>query len=225
MLNRTTLAFAKLQETSWKPTAQGGVPAFDKMMNQLGIHYAWSPIIVDDLGTVSADDAAGIANAKKEADAEAKKSGLPKGVDAYTAGPELHAGDRAPDATGLVAMDGVEVKETTLFDLFSLRSHLGIVFVDGKADVQDIASMLDALKAIGGDLVRPIVFYSKKPETLPEGIPAAQVFVDRDGHASHAYKPQRYGSVAATIVRPDGVVGAMVQDPKNVAAYFKKLYV
>jgi hypothetical protein len=199
MLNRTS----KIMRDKAAAPPANGFPRFDQNLNQLGIHYAWSSIIVDDLGKVTGDET---------------NSGE---VDAYTAGAELHAGDRAPNATGLVSV--VKNEETSVFDLVSVSSHLGIVFILKEANVQEIASMLDAINSIGGYLARSILVYAEKPGTVsPE---ASQAFVDRDGHAFAAYKAQRYGSVSAAIIRPDGVVGAMISDPKSVKVYFSKIYV
>jgi hypothetical protein len=204
MLNRTTKMMLKMHQTAFEPLTDGAA-RFEQNLTQLGIYYSWSPIIVDDIKSApSADD-------------------MSQGnVDVYTSGPELHAGDRAPSATGLVAVDGSE-SETTLFDLFDAGSHLGLIFVQNEAVESDITSMLYAVTSVGGNLVRPSLVYAQKPSGVPDG--AAHAFVDRDGHASAAYKPQRYGSVAAAIVRPDGIVGAMVQNPKSVGVYFNKIYV
>jgi hypothetical protein len=200
MLNRTTTAFMNMRDTA--TTGEKGIPRFDKDLNQLGIHYAWSPIIIDDL--------------EQETELDATK----KEVDAYTAGAELHAGHRAPNATGLVSVQGD--KGTSLFDLFTVSSHLGVVFVHKDADVHDISSMLGALDAIGGTFVRTILVYAEKPSVTAQG--TAQAFVDQDGHAFAAYRPERYGVVGAAIIRPDGVVGAMVRNPKSVGSYFGKIY-
>jgi hypothetical protein len=199
MLNRSS-HFTRLIDSK---ALANGFPKFDQNFDQLGIHYSWSSIVVDDLGKEIASHVAATGE-----------------VDAYTAGAELHAGDRAPNATGLVLV-GMH-KETSLFDLFSLSSHLGVVFIHPDADAHDISCMLGALTAIGGALVRTIVVYAKKPSVTAQG--AAQALVDNGGHAFAAYKPQRYGSVAAAIVRPDGVLGAMVREPKSIGVYFGKIY-
>jgi hypothetical protein len=202
MLNRSSQLTRIMADRSIKPS-DSGFPKFDQNLNQLGIHYSWSSIVVDDLGKESATQ---VANTTE--------------VDAYTAGAELHAGDRAPNATGLIAVGGNEV--ISLFDLFSVSSHLGVVFAHKEADVHVISSMLGALDAIGGTLVRTILVYAEKPSVTAQG--TAQAFVDHDGHAFAAYKPERYGAVGAAIIRPDGVVGAMVRNPKSVGSYFGKIY-
>jgi hypothetical protein len=200
MLDRTTKVALKMREVAFKPMTAA---RFDQNFNQLGIHYSWSPVVVDDLKIApTADDMA------------------QGNVDVYTSGPELHAGDRAPGATGLVSIDGTG--EVSLFDIFSASSHLGLIFVNAGAGTDDVSHMLGALHAVGFKLVRPTLVYTEKPDTVPEG--AAHALVDRDGHAFATYKPQRYGSVTAAIVRPDGIVGAFVRDPKSVGVYFSKIY-
>jgi hypothetical protein len=206
MLQRTTTEFTKTREMAIKEKGKH-MARFDQDLNQLGIHYSWSPIIIDDLEKAAAT---GNGTASTE-------------VDAYTAGSEVHAGNRAPNASGLISVNGSSDSETSLFDLISPQTHLALVFVNAEADLQDIASILSALHSIGPALVRSTLVYAQKPHTVPEGVDGA--VIDRDGHAFAAYKPQRYGLITAAIIRPDGMIGAMVRDFKSVGAYFGKLYV
>jgi hypothetical protein len=112
-------------------------------------------------------------------------------------------------------------EETSLLDRFSVNSHLGVVFLHKQANVRQTASLLVLIDSIRGVLIRSILVYAERPYSVAPG--AGQAFVDRYGHAFAAYKPQRYGSVSTAIIRPDGVVEAMIRDPKSVGVYFEKI--
>jgi hypothetical protein len=251
MLNRTTIAFKMMMkhgdeapsesDSTTTGTARNEIPRFDQDLNQLGVHYKWSDIVVDDLpkakATVAVDDAAGgdaCAGVNAHAHVRANPDDIEE-VDVYTTGAELHAGDRAPNATGLISVlvKGHQEGEdaNSLFDHFSPSHHVGLVFVSNGANMQDVTAMLNVLHAIGSDLVRPTLVYAASSEIDKSGLVSqvpgsggAQMLVDRDEHAFAAYKPQRYGSVSTAIIRPDGVIGAMVCNPRSIRVYFGKIY-
>jgi hypothetical protein len=112
-------------------------------------------------------------------------------------------------------------EETSLLDRFNVNSHLGVVFLYKQANVRQTASLLVLIDSIRGVLIRSILVYAERPYSVAPG--AGQAFVDRYGHAFAAYKPQRYGSVSTAIIRPDGVVEAMIRDLKSVGVYFEKI--
>jgi len=51
----------------------------------------------------------------------------------------------------------------------------------------------------------------------------ATVAVDRDGHARRAYLVQG-GSMTIVIVRPDGFIGAIVNEVNGIDRYFSKIF-
>jgi 2-polyprenyl-6-methoxyphenol hydroxylase-like FAD-dependent oxidoreductase len=126
----------------------------------------------------------------------------------------LAAGDRAPDAPELrVGADG---GATSLFAVFSPKQHTVLVFGPDVASATDI---LGTLSTYPRAPVRLVV-------VLPQGSAASEVdvLVDEAGHAYRGYLAER-GDRRVVVVRPDGVVGAMVRGAEGVTAYFEKIFV
>lgn len=105
----------------------------------------------------------------------------------------VRAGDRAPDAPGLLDCEGSTLR---LFDLFRGPHATLLAFGDGWEPV------LEAALVAAGSSVRALC-------VLPAGASLSntsdvRTFVDSLGHASAAWEP---GVAALFAVRPDGVVG------------------
>lgn len=114
----------------------------------------------------------------------------------------LRAGDRAPDAPELVGADG---KATTLYDLFGTTHHTVLVFEPSLIDAAN-----KVISRFPSDLVRTIVLNAP-------GVPGA--YSDAAGHARRAY-----GAAEMAVVRPDGVVGALVRGSEGLEAYFGGIF-
>ena len=172
----------------------------EKKMNMLGVNCRSSPIVLDEFTQAEPVNAYGT---------------LEEGV--------LVAGDRAPDAPelGLIvpqASGGAET-ETRLFDVFCPIHHTVLVFAP------DSASSMDVLEVLGrypGDVIRPVIVLSQDSEVTIGA--QADVVIDRGGHAYQAYLAVR-GEQKVVVVRPDGVVGAIVHGAEGVGAYFAKIFV
>ena len=125
---------------------------------------------------------------------------------------ELVAGDRAPDAPGLiVAANGVKT-ETRLLDVFGATHHTVLVFTP---DAWTTTGILEVLKGYPRDVIRPVI-------VLPQGSVARTVakvdtIVDQGGHAYRAYLAVK-GARKVVVVRPDGVAGAIVHGAEGVRA-------
>ena len=185
-------------EAGWKRTGN---------LNQLGVNYRWSSIVVDQ----STDSVTG-----------------PGGREAHSAydveaGRLLHAGDRAPDAPGLVKVnfDNQKSSESTrLFKLLSPTYHTVLIF----AEVADVHATLQAVIArFPKELVRAIVLLRAGTTNTIHDV-ACDIFEDRDGYAYDAYKGAE-GENGIVIIRPDGVTGAIVKDLDWVERYFKTIFV
>ena len=172
----------------------------EQKMNMLGVHCRSSPIVVDKFTQAEPVNVYGV---------------LEEGV--------LVAGDRASDATGLglvVAQDaGGADTETRLFDVFCPTRHTVLVFAP---DVTSPADVLEVLRKCPRDIVRPVIVLGQGSE-VTTGAEADVVF-DRDGHAYRAYLAVK-GETRVVVVRPDGVVGAVVHGAAGVEAYFSKIFV
>lgn len=188
-----------------KPTAKtNDVKApwsdWSEKLKQLGVNYRWSSILVDE---------------RHEADAEAKQGT----VDAYGAlgGDGLHAGDRAPNAPGLV--DKKTSQTTALFDIFRPVRHTVLVFSQDPGVIQDV---LAALGACPAGFVRSVVVI---PQDGAENVfeEADLVVKDGDGHAYAGYGCAPGASTIAA-VRPDGVVGAIATGVSGMKKYFSAIF-
>ena len=185
-------------EARWKRTGN---------LNQLGVNYRWSSIVVDQSTDSSAGENAREAHSTYDAEAD----GL------------LRAGDRAPDAPGLVKInfDNHKSSESTrLFKLLGPTHHTVLIFADA-ADVH--ASLQAALARFSKEHVRAVVLIRAGTINMIQDV-ACDVFEDHDGHAYDAYKGAE-GANGIIIIRPDGVIGAIVNDVDWVDRYFKAIFV
>ena len=173
----------------------------------LDIDYRWSPIVVDYRGTngLSVD----------ELKARAYK-GYP--------GEDVRAGDRAPDAPALV--DGAG-EATALFDIFKPSYHTLLVFLPRTGlDDTAAAAIKDVLEAtrrlVPADAFKVVVL-SHKDSAGFNDIPGTKVYKDTE---CHAYKAYHVNGDALTLVavRPDGYVGAFVNDIEGLGSYWTKVF-
>ncbi|KDR78989.1 hypothetical protein GALMADRAFT_244705 [Galerina marginata CBS 339.88] len=192
MLNITTTLLKKT-------IANEGGPGWnrDGNLRQLGVNYRWSTIVVDE-----EEEASGVDQAMGSAyDVQA---GF------------VRAGDRAPDAPGLIRV-GRQSREDPirLFKLLSLESHTILVFRD-KVDCNSVLAKLDEFPK---DLVHPIVIVKAGEGSSILG----DVFEDREGHAHKAYKGAE-GTTGIFVVRPDGVVGCRAGSTHALERYFQGVF-
>jgi len=202
MLNLTTkiLKVSKDESTGeagWNRTGN---------INQLGVNYRGSSIVVD----------------------QCTNSGTgPEAREAHSAydieiGGPLLAGDRAPDASELVKVESDNEKSnesTRLFKLLSLTRHTVLIF----AEVADVPATLAIIAKYPKELVRPVVLLRAGTTDRIQDT-ACDVFEDRGGHVYHAYKGVE-GASTTIIIRPDGVVGAVVRDVDGLERYFSTIFV
>jgi len=175
-------------------------------LRQLGVNYRWSPIVVDER-TPAVEGEIG---------------------DVYsTGGGVVRAGDRAPDAPGLVDVE--KDATTTLFGTFSPTSHTALVFAqqDGSIALQTVRTLAsyNALTSANSPLVQSIVILPSALAPYSCGPPStSKTLVDRDGHAHKEYAITEDGPAYVVIVRPDGVVGAIVEGVSGIERYFSGVF-
>ena len=192
MLNVTTGMLYNMRKA---PTIAGAMER-EKRLNMLGVNYRMSPIVLDEFTHAEP------VNAYRDLDEG-----------------ELVAGDRAPDAPGLiVAANGVKT-ETRLLDVFGATHHTVLVFTP---DAWTTTGILEVLKGYPRDATRFII-------VLPEGtegtaLGRVDVVVDQGGHAYRAYLAVK-GEQRVVVVRPDGVAGAIVHGAEGLQAYFEKIFI
>ncbi|EGN99603.1 hypothetical protein SERLA73DRAFT_72407 [Serpula lacrymans var. lacrymans S7.3] len=194
MLNITTTILDKTTAAT-RSTAESAFQRGQKMY-MLGVNYRNSPIVVDEFVTEF-----------KPADAYGN---IQDGC--------LQAGDRAPDAPGLMAIDHaatVTSGTTRLFTIFRPWYHTLLIFVP---DVEKSTSFISALERYQPGLVRSIIIVPSVTSLQPN--PSADnLLVDRDGHAYKGYLVNE-GETKVVAVRPDGVVGAIVRGAEGMVKYF-----
>ena len=201
----------------------GGEPTFaqrPKTLHQLGVNYRFSDLILDEQPAV---------------DASITVSPTYKPEDPTV----LRAGDRAPDAPGLLPVqlpieDPANVKigyaSTTLFDIYKPTQHTALVFI-GTMDVARISMTVNALKKAPGETLRTVFIlpkdYSGSIGHLASALGGvsgrAEVFVDSEDHA-HTFYPLATHGFSTIIVRPDAFVGAVVKGEEGLAQYLRLVF-
>jgi len=165
-----------------------------------GINYRYSDIILEERDTIPQD--------KEEALAHAYSGYEGLGV--------LRAGDRAPEAPGLIHTQ--HRLKTSLFEQYKLVLHTVLVFTaEGKE--QFVTDVIALVKGYPKDAVQIIVISSEQSGDFT----GTNVLIDGDGHAHNAYLAQN-DTVNIVVVRPDGFIGAIVMDAVGVQRYFSKIF-
>ncbi|KAH7925919.1 hypothetical protein BV22DRAFT_1128595 [Leucogyrophana mollusca] len=124
----------------------------------------------------------------------------------------LIAGDRAPDAPKLIRSDG---EPTRLFDIFRPAYHSVLVF---SPDSASATPLLSALSQYDSSVLRSAVVLPSSAE--PSSTSTADLtLVDDGGYAYGGYLVKE-GETRVVVVRPDGVVGAIVSGVQGLEKYF-----
>ncbi|KAH8836116.1 FAD binding domain-containing protein [Flagelloscypha sp. PMI_526] len=167
----------------------------DGELTMLGINYRGSNIIVDTV---------------HPADVQAA-------VNPYRGGESLCAGDRAPQAPGVVDRNG---GGTSLFDIFEYGQHTLLIFSDSITD--EVTSLVSWASTRG--TVKAVIILPKDSAAF-EDVDGALVLQDSDGHASRAYfGGEGVEGMTVVAVRPDMYIGAMVKKVDEVKDYFGKIF-
>ncbi|KAG2153642.1 FAD binding domain-containing protein [Suillus bovinus] len=132
---------------------------------------------------------------------------------------QLEAGDRAPDAPNLVQVGGGESDVKTLFSLYRPWYHTVLVFAPSHADATLI---LGALEEYDTSIVQSAVVLPSSATGATVASCADVVLVDQEGHAYSAYLVEA-SQTRVFVIRPDGVVGAIVHGAEGVKKYFSKI--
>ncbi|KAG1812522.1 FAD binding domain-containing protein [Suillus subaureus] len=164
----------------------------------LGINYRFSNIVLDEFAVPG------------------------KPINAYGVLEEGHleAGDRAPDAPNMVQVGGGESDVKRLFGLYRPWYHTVLVFAPSHADATPI---LGALKAYDTSIVRSAVVLPSSASVTSVASPVDLVLVDQEGHAYSAYLVES-DQTKVFVIRPDGVVGAIVHGAEGVKKYFSGIF-
>ncbi|KAJ3722577.1 FAD binding domain-containing protein [Lentinula raphanica] len=195
MLQKTTLL---LNRGVGNHTGDGSKWERGREIKQLGVNYRGSSILVDETTTLDKDSIR---------------------TDSYSLAGDgvIHAGDRAPEAPGLVGSQGV----TSLFDIFGPNHHTVLIFGPPEFDGGEIAALIGVYPK---DIFKTVLILDAgSTDPMPHTSGVDLVLRDRDGHAHRAY-PALPGSGTILVVRPDGVIGAIVTGVEGLCRYFKGVF-
>ncbi|KAK0239563.1 FAD binding domain-containing protein [Armillaria nabsnona] len=169
-------------------------------LRQFGVNYRGSPIIVDETQTDCSEE-----------------------VDPYRSGNDgtVRGGDRAPDAPGLISLGQPADKySSTLFDVFGPTHHTLLLFSDDK---EKQTAILDSVKQYPTHILKRVIVLPENTEVKSSDLPAELVFKDKDGYAYQNYVI-RSRVLDTIIVRPDGIIGALVNGAAGLKAYFDAVF-
>ncbi|KAF8827023.1 hypothetical protein HHX47_DHR5000984 [Lentinula edodes] len=138
----------------------------------------------------------------------------------------VHAGDRAPEAPGLEVLHsgGNFTTMTSLFDIFKPDHHTVLIFSSLRSKGEEISSEFGAYtkSLVETVLILPALSQS---EQIASGQQLGVDLVLRDG-GGHAYKgyPALPGSCTVIVVRPDGIIGAIVGGVDGLRQYLSGVF-
>ncbi|KAG0697640.1 FAD binding domain-containing protein [Suillus ampliporus] len=133
----------------------------------------------------------------------------------------LEAGDRAPDAPNVLQVGRGETDVKTLFGLYRPWYHTVLVFAPSLADAIPI---LGALEACDKSTVRTAVILPSSAPVAAVASPCADVvLIDQEGYAYSAHLVEA-NQTKVFVIRPDGVIGAVVHGAEGVKKYFSKIF-
>ena len=168
---------------------------------QLGINYRWSEIVIDER--------------TKQNNSVVNPYG--------NEGDPLQAGDRAPEAPKLKdlrAATGDADVETSFFRIFSPTQHTALIFTN---DPSRAAPVFDALDRYPSETISSVLVLPKSAAVAGAVGKVGKVVQDTEGHAYEAYAVPEDG-LTVFIIRPDGVIGAIVLGAEGVERYRKLIF-
>ncbi|CCL99488.1 uncharacterized protein FIBRA_01506 [Fibroporia radiculosa] len=195
-----TVAKKKVNSEEQKddPKSSGWFRWRNNALHLYGVNYRWSSITSDERGTDGQDDE----------DMRALAYEGYKG--------SVRAGDRAPEAPGLLDGSG---KETTLFHLYSPSKHTVLIFVPKNATTEVVVASTKVLSVIPSAIVQNFIISST---SMPNIYDSADILFDGEGHARAAYCVDQ-DEVNIVVVRPDGIIGAFATSAMGIQYYFSRI--
>ncbi|KAF7356663.1 FAD-binding-3 domain-containing protein [Mycena venus] len=226
MLNKITALLKEdwADKTGAPPPTPGGVSAWKHNggVLQLGVNCRWSSLVVDEQQHDEdfLDDFEDYQEFFRGEDQEEDDS-----FDSFVDRP-LSAGDRAPDAPGLVVLkrpapdrSAPDARTTSLFRTFLASRHTVLIFSN---DASRFKSVIRLLAPLEPHTVQAVVVF--RTQGIPAGPHALADWVleDRAGHAYSTYALRDGCDIV--IVRPDGLVGAIVRSREGLQRYFRGVF-
>lgn len=170
------------------------------MLFMLGINYRFSSIVFDEFAT--------------------QDKGKPMNVYGILGDGSLEAGDRAPDAPKLLHIHPENSDVMSLFSIYRTRYHTVLVFAPNPADA---TQTLAALEQYDKSVVQSVVILPSSAQLTPVISPANLVLIDQEDYAYSAYLVE-ITQTKVFVIRPDGVIGAVVHGAEGVEKYFSNIF-
>ncbi|GLB41782.1 putative FAD binding domain containing protein [Lyophyllum shimeji] len=173
---------------------------------QLGVNYRWSSIVLDKRKL-----------AKGCATAEGAQEERLNAYGGHADGP-LRAGDRAPDASEMVDVTATPQASGRLFKILAPSRHTVLIFTPAH---NQCAALIQSLAQYPQGTVQSAVIV-RGGHDVPDCPGANVVLEDREGHAHTGYGIVNDWGVV--VVRPDGVIGAILGGPEGLQKYFEGIF-
>lgn len=210
MLRQTT---ALLNQTFVK-NARPSVWGRGGSLLQLGVNYRRSSIVLDEQDSDSEDD-------------EFPEDGQDRYQHFSHEAAEaerllLKAGDRAPDAPALLDLrleEGAVSTTSRLFDHFDCASHTVLIFSE---DTYQSYAMVKEVNSWRQGAIRTIQIMKAGTHKDCGPFYTDLALEDTMGHAYDAYSFVE--DCLTVVVRPDGFIGAIVQDSMGLRDYFRGVF-
>lgn len=225
MLNQITLLLKEnwAGKTGAPLPSPGGVSAWKHNggVLQLGVNCRWSSVVVDEQqpDTDPLDDEFDDFDFGEGEDEEEDDS-----FNTFVDRP-LSAGDRAPDSPGLVVLKHptadkppADACTTSLFRTFLASHHTVLIFSDASRS----AAVIRLLTSIVPHAVQSVVVVRAQGTITEQHELADWVLEDRAGYAYSTYALRDGCDIV--VVRPDGLVGAVVRSRSGLQRYFRGVF-
>ncbi|KAI5119306.1 hypothetical protein M0805_008221 [Coniferiporia weirii] len=193
-LEKAAAPLTRTSGSSGKDNQEAETLFRSRKLFQLELNYRWSSIVLDERFS--------------ESGSESEKNAYGK------VGTTLRAGDRAPDAPGLVVL-------SDNYGFGKGRVHSVLVF---SADTALFLELKRVLKRLPANLVQTLLIVPNT-NALPggDGSKADLVLEDKEGHAYRGYGYGVDDSAKIVVVRPDGMIGAFAKGSGGVEGYFTEV--
>ncbi|KAL0953688.1 hypothetical protein HGRIS_004884 [Hohenbuehelia grisea] len=210
-----------VHERADEPSARPG------SLLQLGVNYRWSFIVLDEQATDAPMTPLSPSPTRMRAPTMQRHDSYGRKTDV-----RIRAGDRAPDAPALAGVrqgiegDAPKALALRLFEVFGTSYHTIIVFARAGVDGHNLmraTSAFGTLSSLPKGAVRTaVVLPVGAPNPLPRVPGADYVLEDTLGYARSAYSLA--GGCGIVVVRPDGVIGAVVRGAPGLRQYFEGVF-
>ena len=205
MLGATTNLYEKIvKSVVQQDNKESGILQWrNRALTLLEVNYRFSPVVFDARGN------------------EGRSQDEMKALAYQGYGPDggVRAGDRAPEAPGLVDVAG---KETSLFAIFRPDMHTIVLFAEeAGSERNEVMAVAEKTQSFPAGTVQTVILARQDASVVALG--EAKVYQDRDGLATRAY--HTHGDAPKiVVVRPDGYIGAFAYDVEGVRNYFSRVF-